>query len=135
MISGKAGCTRIHVGDSPRRLEILNQLLDRHDIQPLASLLGGAPFRLLSGMIRVSQYRERAQFWKYVLEQFNPFSREFKRKERAAREIAAGLSEAFDDPQLYRIAAQRKQDRNVRYRCHRTSCGAARDGKVDVAAP
>jgi beta-aspartyl-dipeptidase (metallo-type) len=34
MIAGKAGVTHVHVGPSSRRLSILHELLDRHDIRP-----------------------------------------------------------------------------------------------------
>jgi hypothetical protein len=59
-------------------------------------------------MVRVRKYRQRAKFWKYILEQFNSLSRQLERKERAAREISARLPKAFDHAQLNRIAAEGK---------------------------
>ena len=74
-------------------------------------------------------------FGRCFLEQLDSLSRQFERKERGAREIAAGLLEALDDAQLHRVATQRKQDGNVGHRGHRAGRGAARHRKVDVATP
>ena len=85
-------------------------------------------------MIRIRQHRQLAQFRKYLLEQIDSFCGEIERKERAAREIAARPREALDEAELDWIAADGKQDGNVRGRPHRANCGAARHGEVHVAA-
>src|SRR5262249_22474128 len=85
-------------------------------------------------MIRLRQYHEPAKLWKYVLEQLNSLSSQLERKERAAREIAARLPQAFDDTQVDRIAAQGKQDGNVCYTRQGARCRTARHDKIYVAA-
>src|SRR5258707_8474020 len=108
--------------------------IERDDAQSFRCLLGSAPFRLLSRMIRVRQHSKRAEFWKDVLEQFDPFSSELERKKRRPREITARLREALDEAQRYRVAALGKQDRNVCYRRHRARCRTARHCEIYVAA-
>ena len=83
-------------------------------------------------MIGVREYRERAKFRKYVLEQLNPLSSQFERKERAAGEIAARLPQAFDHTQLDRVAAKGKEYGHFLYGCQRAGCRTARHGKVYV---
>ena len=109
--------------------------IERDDAQSFGCLLSSPPFRWLSGMIRVRQHRKRPEFWKYVLEQLNPFSRELQRKKRRTREITTWPREALDQAQRYRVAALGKQDRNVRYRRDRSRCRTARHGEIHVAAP
>src|SRR6516164_457576 len=83
-------------------------------------------------MIGVREYRERAKFRKYVLEQLNSFSGQFERKKGAASEIAARLRQTFDDTQLDRVTAEGKEYGHFLYGCQRTGCRTARHGKVYV---
>src|SRR5215210_3783869 len=79
--------------------------INRHDVQLLGCLLSSAPFRLFAWMIRVRQYRYRAQPWKNVFKQLNPFARQIEREERGPCKIAARLPEALDETQGYRVPA------------------------------
>ena len=106
--------------------------IDWISAQRLSGALSGLPLRLFAWMIGVREYRERAKFRKYVLEQLNPLSSQFERKERAAGEIAARLPQAFDHTQLDRVAAKGKEYGYFLYGCQRACCGTARHGKVYV---
>src|SRR5215470_11124717 len=99
----------------------------------MSGLLSGLPFRFFSRMVRIRQYRERAKFWKYVLEQLNSLSCQLERQEGAAREITARLAQASDNAQRDWVAAEGKQHGNVGYLRHRAGCWTARHGKIDVA--
>ena len=109
--------------------------IERDDPQSFSCLLSSAPFRLLSRVIGVRQHHKGAEFWKYVLEQFDPFSRQLERKKRRTGDVTARLREALDEAQRYRVAALGKQDRNVCYRRHRARRRTARHGEIHVAAP
>src|SRR5882672_9287541 len=74
----------------------------RHDTELLGGFPGCAPLRLFSRMIGIRQNGELAQIREDLLEQLNPLSRQLKRKEGRAGEIAARLPEAFDEAELYR---------------------------------
>src|ERR1700730_717069 len=87
--------------------------VDEVDSERLSGCFGGTQFGFLPRMIGIRQRSERAQAREGLLEELHALACDFEGQERNPGKVAAGPRQALYKACLHRIAADRKEDRNV----------------------